>query len=71
MFGALALTGLVLDPDVGRYLVAAGWFLHGVWDFAHLRMRRLDGVVAPTFAEWCGVVDVVVAVELLFLVGAV
>jgi hypothetical protein len=68
VFGALALTGLVLDPDVGRYLVAAGWVLHGVWDFAHLRMRRLDGVVAPTFAEWCGVVDVVVAVELLFLV---
>lgn len=68
VFGALAVAGLVLDPDVGRYLVAAGWFFHGVWDFAHLRLRRLDGVVAPTFAEWCGVVDVVVAVELLFFV---
>lgn len=68
VFGALAVTGLVLDPDLGRYLVAAGWFCHGVWDFAHLRMRRLQGVVAPTFAEWCAVVDVVVAVELLFLV---
>jgi hypothetical protein len=30
-------------------------------------MRRLRGVVAPTFAEWCAVVDVVVAVELVFL----
>jgi hypothetical protein len=68
VFGALAVTGLVLDPDLGRYLVAAGWFLHGVWDFAHLRMRPLQGVVAPAFAEWCAVVDVMVAVELLFLV---
>lgn len=68
LFGTLAVTGLVLDPDLGRYLVAAGWFLHGVWDLAHLRLRRLQGIVAPTFAEWCAVVDVVVAVELLFLV---
>ncbi|MEE1760814.1 MULTISPECIES: DUF6010 family protein [unclassified Streptomyces] len=67
VFGALAVTGLLLDPDLGRYLIAAGWFCHGVWDLAHLRLRRLRGVVAPTFAEWCAVVDVVVAVELLFL----
>lgn len=68
VFGALAVTGLVLDADLGRYVIAAGWFCHGVWDFAHLRLRRLRGVVAPTFAEWCAVVDVMVAVELLFLV---
>ena len=62
-FGALALAGLVVDPDLGRYLVAAGWFLHGVWDFVHL---KLDKVVARSYAEWCGVVDVVIAVELVF-----
>ncbi|MFF9037806.1 hypothetical protein ACF090_20320 [Streptomyces sp. NPDC014892] len=67
VFGALAVTGLILDADLGRYLIAAGWFCHGVWDLAHLRTRRLRGVVAPSFAEWCAVVDVVVAVELLFL----
>ena len=61
-FGALALAGLVVDPDLGRYLVAAGWFGHGVWDFVHL---KLDKVVARSFAEWCGVVDVVIAVELV------
>ncbi|TDD71621.1 hypothetical protein E1262_05635 [Jiangella aurantiaca] len=61
-FGALGLAGLVLDPDVGRYLVAAGWFLHGVWDFVHL---KLDKVVARSFAEWCGVIDVVIAAELV------
>lgn len=63
VFGGLALAGLVVDPDLGRYLVAAGWFFHGVWDFVHL---KLDKVVAPSFAEWCGVVDVVIALELVF-----
>lgn len=65
VFGGLALAGLAVDPDLGRYLVAAGWFFHGVWDFVHL---RLDKVVSRTFAEWCGVIDVLVAVQLLFLV---
>ncbi|WP_328492322.1 hypothetical protein OHS59_05840 [Streptomyces sp. NBC_00414] len=66
-FGALALVGLAVDPDLGRYLVAAGWFFHGVWDFVHIRHSRLNKVVSPTFAEWCAVVDVLVAVQLLFL----
>jgi hypothetical protein len=63
-FGALALVGLVVDPDLGRYLVAAGWFLHGIWDFAYL---KLDKVVARSYAEWCGVVDVLIAAGLVFL----
>jgi hypothetical protein len=67
VFGALALAGLTVDQDLGRVLVAAGWFLHGVWDFAHLLLARLRGVVARTFAEWCAVVDVLVAVELVLL----
>jgi hypothetical protein len=61
-FGALALAGLAVDPDLGRYLVAAGWFFHGVWDFVHL---KLDKVVARSYAECCGVVDTLVAVELV------
>ncbi|GAA4059546.1 hypothetical protein [Streptomyces shaanxiensis] len=65
VFCGLALAGLAVDPDLGRYLLAAGWFFHGVWDFVHL---RLDKVVSRTFAEWCGVIDVLVAVQLLFLV---
>ncbi|MGI5170298.1 hypothetical protein ACQEU3_38685 [Spirillospora sp. CA-253888] len=64
-FAALALTGLAVDPDLGRYLVAAGWFFHGVWDFVHL---KLDKVVSRSWAEWCGVVDILVAVQLLVLV---
>ncbi|MGQ0717790.1 MAG: hypothetical protein ACT4NP_10855 [Pseudonocardiales bacterium] len=63
-FGALALAGLVVAPDVARYVVAAGWFAHGLWDFAHL---RADAVVSRSFAEWCGVVDVLIAAELVIL----
>jgi hypothetical protein len=63
-FGALAVGGLAVDVDLGVYLVAAGWFLHGIWDFVHL---RLDKVVARSYAEWCGVIDVLVAVQLLAL----
>lgn len=62
-FGALALVGLIVDPDLGRYLVAAGLFLHGIWDLVHF---RLDKVVARSHAEWCFVVDIILAVELAF-----
>ncbi|GAA4199149.1 hypothetical protein GCM10022252_50490 [Streptosporangium oxazolinicum] len=63
-FGSLALTVLVAEPDLGRYLVAAGWFLHGFWDFVHLRR---NAVISRSYAEWCGVVDILVAVWLVFL----
>jgi hypothetical protein len=63
-FGALALVGLLVDSDLGRYLVAAGWFLHGVWDFVYF---KLDKVVARSYAEWCGGVDILVAAGLVFL----
>jgi hypothetical protein len=59
-FGALALIGLIVEPDLGRYLVAAGLFLHGVWDFVHLRLNK---VVARSHAEWCFVLDIILAVE--------
>lgn len=59
-----AIDGLAIDPDLGRYLVAAGWFLHGLWDFVYL---RLDKVVARSYAEWCGVFDILVAAQLVLL----
>jgi hypothetical protein len=62
-FGALALAGLVVDPDLGRWLVAAGWFFHGVWDLVHF---KLDQVVARSYALWCGALDVGIAAELVF-----
>jgi hypothetical protein len=63
-FGALALVGLAVDPELGSWLVAAGWFAHGIWDFVYL---KLDTVVARSYAEWCGVLDVLIAAGLVLM----
>lgn len=63
-FAAISMAALAVDPDLGRYLVAAGWFAHGIWDFVHLAKNR---VVSRSYAEWCGVVDVLVAASLIIV----
>ena len=62
LFGGLALIGLSVAPEIARYVLAAGWLGHGVWDLVHLRR---DKVVSRSYAEWCGVLDVLIAAELL------
>lgn len=62
LFGGLALVGLTVAPEAARYVLAAAWFGHGVWDLVHLRR---DAVVSRSYAEWCGVLDVLIAAELL------
>jgi hypothetical protein len=64
LFSTLALVAMAVHPPLATVLVAAGWFGHGVWDLFHLVRNR---VVAPSFAEWCGVFDIGVAVQLLLL----
>jgi hypothetical protein len=54
LFGGIAITAMAVDPELGLYLVAAGWLGHAVWDIAHL---RADKVVSRSFAEWCAVFD--------------
>jgi hypothetical protein len=63
-FTAISLAALSVDPDLGRFVVAAGWFGHAAWDAAHL---RADKVVSRSFAEWCAVFDVLRAVGILLL----
>ncbi|MFD6858236.1 hypothetical protein ACFWB0_05740 [Rhodococcus sp. NPDC060086] len=63
-FCGLAVTGLVIDPQMGTYVIAAGWLLHGVWDFVHLWRDR---VVSRSFAELCGVIDVLIAIQLVLM----
>ena len=63
-FTAIALAAVSVDPDLGRYIVAAGWFGHAAWDFAHF---RADKVVSRSFAEWCAVFDFLRAVGILIL----
>ncbi|MDF5752713.1 hypothetical protein [Spongiactinospora sp. TRM90649] len=62
LFGAFALAGLIMNPVLGQYAVAAGFFLHGIWDFFYLKH---DKVVSRSYAEWCGVFDILIAVQLL------
>lgn len=62
LFGGLALVGLTVAPDAARYVLAAGWLGHGIWDLVHLRR---DAVVSRSYAEWCGVLDILIAAELL------
>ncbi|WP_031078063.1 hypothetical protein [Streptomyces sp. NRRL S-118] len=63
-FGALALAALVSDGTLARYVLAAGWLGHAVWDFAHYRSRK---VVPRGWSEWCCVVDLLGAVALVVL----
>lgn len=64
-FGVVALVGLTVDADLARYVVAAGWLAHGVWDFVHLWR---DKVVPRSYAEWCGILDILIAFGLVFLI---
>jgi hypothetical protein len=58
----LAVVALLVDPAVGKYVVAGGWFAHALWDAYHLRK---DMVVPKWYAEACIAVDVLVAASLL------
>lgn len=63
-FTAVALLAFAVDPPSARYLVAAGWFAHGVWDLVH---HRTGKVVPRAWSEWCGVVDLLGASAILLL----
>ena len=62
LFTTIGLTALLIDPNLGRYLLAAGWMGHTVWDIAHL---RADKVVSRSFAEWCAVFDFIGGISIL------
>jgi hypothetical protein len=64
VFTGFALVALSVDPEIGRYVVAAGWLGHAAWDAAHL---RANAVVSRSFAEWCAVFDVLRAVGIIAL----
>ena len=58
-FGAVAAVALLVDADVGSYLVAAGLLAHAAWDLHHHRTGR---VVARSLAEFCLLLDASLAV---------
>ena len=63
-FGALVLVALSVDAGLGGKLVAIALFGHGVWDAAHYLRDR---VVARSYAEFCGILDLLLGVTILVL----
>ena len=58
----LALLSVAMSPQVGKFVLAAGWLGHAVWDYYHW---RADKGVSRSFAEWCGVFDLLGAIAIL------
>ena len=65
LFGTVAFIAVAAGSQIGSTLVAAGLLAHTVWDVIHLRARA---IVSPSLAEWCAVLDTVIAVGILVLV---
>ena len=59
VLGAIALIAVTLDPTVGGLLVAAALLGHAAWDIHHHRTNR---VVSRSLAEFCAVLDTLVAI---------
>jgi hypothetical protein len=60
-----AAAALNAEFVLGGLLVAAGLFGHAAWDAYHFRK---DKVVTRSFAEWCGVVDLLLGVAVVVAV---
>jgi hypothetical protein len=67
-FSLCAVAAAVVEPAVGHYVVAAGWFGHAIWDVAHhrdLAHHAATGVVPRAYAECCFVLDLLVGASLI------
>lgn len=73
-WSAITVVALLVQPGAARYVVAAGWFAHGIWDVAHhrdLNRNRCTGVVPRWYAEACVIVDLLVGASLLVPIGSI
>jgi hypothetical protein len=61
-FGAITLVCAALAPRWGLVLAGVGFLAHAAWDAYHFRINR---VVNRPYAEFCGVIDVVVGPALI------
>jgi hypothetical protein len=61
-FGTTAAIALVVGNDLGAYLVAAGLLGHAAWDVHH---HRINKVVTRSMAEFCCVLDSLLAVVIV------
>lgn len=63
-FGAVAAVASIVDGNVGAYLVAAGLFAHAAWDVYH---HWANKVVARSLAEFCFVLDTLLAIGIVIV----
>jgi hypothetical protein len=63
-FGAAAAIALYVNQVVGAYLVAAGLLAHAAWDVYH---HRVNKVVVRSMAEFCFVLDTLLAVAIVIV----
>ena len=64
VFGAVAAIVLFVNEVAGAYLVAAGLLGHAAWDVYH---HWADKVVARSMAEFCFVLDTLLAAVIVFV----
>ncbi|MPZ53743.1 MAG: hypothetical protein GEU79_13600 [Acidimicrobiia bacterium] len=63
--GAATLVALNVNPNLDGYLIAGGLFAHAGWDVYH---HRREIVVSRSLAEFCFVLDTLVAIEILIVI---
>ncbi len=63
-FGSTALVALYVNPALGGKLVAVALIGHAAWDAYHFMRNK---VVSRSYAEFCGVVDLLLGVAILFM----
>lgn len=68
LYIVLAVVAASVEPATAAWVVAAGWGIHALWDYAH---HRADAVVPRGWSEWCGVVDLVIAVTIVLSLTSV
>jgi hypothetical protein len=61
-FGVIALVSIYVDKNTGLILLAAGYVGHTIWDIVHFRTGR---IVRRGYAEFCAVLDLLIAAVLL------
>jgi hypothetical protein len=66
-FGAVTLVCAAVAPRWGTALAGVGFLAHGVWDAYHFRANK---VVHRSYAEFCGVVDLVMGPVLIIVAFA-
>lgn len=67
LYAMLAWSGLVAlaltaAPGWARVLIGLGWIGHAVWDYWHLRRKE---TVSASYAEACGVLDLLIGVGVI------